>query len=609
MPTDAREPEELIENHGVIGDLRSVALVSTEGAIDFLCYPEFDSPTVFAALLDPAKGGAFTLRPERDDFVANQLYVPETNVLLTRFLLGDGIVEVTDLMPVSDEPALHWVLRRVKVLGAQTRITLRCDPRFDYARASHRTDCVGGTVVFTPLENAAPSMELSATVNLEVADGAAVAALVLEPGASACFAFGPAGEVPVGDELTDAFERHLGTTLRYWKAWSAKSSYRGRWRELVSRSALLLKVLTSERHGSLIAAPTFALPEELGGERNWDYRYTWLRDASFTLYALSRLGYIEESRHFSGWIKARLEIEGDESPFQTMYGADGRKDLEEIELPNLAGYAGSKPVRIGNAAYRQLQLDIYGELFDAAYLSSKYGDGIPYEAWERMKQVLQWLSRHWQDPDEGIWEVRGGRREFLHSRLMCWVAFDRAIRLASKRSLSGPLDWMEQTRDAIVRDIHENFWDDERKTFVQYKGSKAVDASTLLMPLMRFISPADPRWLSTLDVIERELTVDTHVKRYLNESSVDGLPGREGSFTACSFWFVEALARSGRLARAHELFEKLVTHANHLGLYSEELAPQGRQLGNFPQALTHLALISAATYLDRALSNAKEPWS
>jgi GH15 family glucan-1,4-alpha-glucosidase len=605
------QPETPIQNHGLVGNMRSAALVCLEGDIDFFCYPEFDSPSVFAALLDREKGGSFSLRPEATGFTVDQLYVPDTNVLLTRFLFDDALAEITDFMPVGDG-AGHVLVRQVEVLRGKVRFRVACSPRFDYARARHTTERKGDTcVLFTPDEGVVAPMELRASVPLEARDDSAFAIFTLNKGERAAFVFGEPHELSDEPDLVRLAQEQRQRTCTYWKQWAHKSSYQGRWRELVTRSSLVLKLLTSEQYGSLIAAPTFGLPEEIGGVRNWDYRYTWLRDASFTLYALTRLGHVEESRRFKQWIRDRMipESEG-RGPLQTMYGIDGRMNLEESELSHLGGHRGSKPVRIGNAAYRQLQLDIYGELFDAMYLSSKYGDGVAYEAWERMKHGLRWLAEHWRDPDEGIWEIRGGRKEFLHSRIMCWVAFDRALRLAGKRSLSGPFDWMERARDAIVRDVHESFWDAEIGAFVQYKGSKAVDASALLMPLMRFISPADPRWLSTLAVIERDLVVDALVKRYHTSSGVDGLEGSEGSFVACSFWFVEALARSGRVDQAHELFAKLVTYGNHLGLYSEELSPRGEHLGNFPQALTHLALISAATYLDRHLSHDKPaPWS
>jgi GH15 family glucan-1,4-alpha-glucosidase len=311
---------------------------------------------------------------------------------------------------------------------------------------------------------------------------------------------------------------------------------------------------------------------------------------------------------FQKWLEARLKFDSNGGPLQTLYRTDGGTETPESTLKNLRGYKDSRPVRIGNAAYKQLQLDVYGELMDAVYLATKYGDGPGIDQWQSTTRVLRWLSKNWNQPDDGIWEVRGGRRHFLHSRMMCWVAFDRAIRMGEKRSLAGPFDWMVKTRDAIYDDILKHFWSEKRKAFVQYKGSDRVDAAVLLMPLVRFISPTDPKWLSTLAAIEKDLVVDTLVYRYRNEDNLDGLRTGEGTFTACSFWFIEALARSGQLDKAQILFEKMIGYANHVGLYAEQLGESGEHLGNFPQALTHLALISAATYLDRALSGKREPW-
>ncbi len=599
-----------IQNYGLIGNMRSAALVSMGGSIDFLCFPEFDSPSVFAALLDAEKGGSFTVYPDRNDVHVKQLYLPDTNVLLTRFLAEDGIVELTDFMPVDENESFNCIMRTVAVISGEANFNLRCYPRFDYARAGHRVEQCNNGILFTPEADNCPPMSLHGSIELQIEDKGACARFTLKAGECARFIFGTGCENLSSADVDAVVEEQFHATSNYWRGWAAQSSYTGRWREMVNRSALVLKLLTNRKHGSLIAAPTFGLPEAIGGPRNWDYRFTWLRDSAFTLYALMRLGYVEEGNSFNRWLKDRLRFEAEQGPLQVMYGVDGQMELPEYELDHLEGYRGSKPVRIGNGAYGQLQLDIYGELLDAVYLSNKYGDAIPYEGWQNLKKILQWLAKHWNDPDEGIWEVRGGRKHFLHSRLMCWVAFDRGIRLGDKRSLEGPFDWMEEARDAISRDIHENFWDAELGAFVQFKGAKEVDASALLMPLVRFISPIDPRWLSTLAVIERDLTVDTLVKRYRSEGSVDGLEGTEGSFTACSFWFIEALARSRQVDKARLLFEKMLGYANHLGLYSEELSVSGEHLGNYPQALTHLALISAATYLDRRLSSKKqEPWS
>jgi len=592
-----------IENHGVVGNMRSIALVDSNGSIDFLCYPDFDSPSVFAALIDDQQGGRFQIQPELNGHRVRQLYLPDTNILLTRFLADAGLVELTDYMPIGagkEQP--NELIRSLAVVRGNVRFKLICQPRFDYARCGHMVHVDDRCATFSPRNPACAPMTLYSTISLMQESEDVVAQFTLKAGETATFILGgvrPAGQEPEMELVGERFRE----TARFWKNWIAKSKYKGRWREMVNRSALILKLLISREYGSLIAAPTFSLPEKLGGVRNWDYRYTWLRDATFSLYALIRLGFLEEAESFIEWLKGRLSDDAERGPLQVMYGIDGRQKLDEVTLDHLRGYENSRPVRIGNAAYQQLQLDIYGEMMDSIYLANKYGDQISHEGWLNVQRNLAWLAKNWQRPDEGIWEVRGGAREFLHSRLMCWVAFDRALRLAQKRSLSGPLHEWLQLRDAIREDIFTNFWDEHLQSFVQSKGSKALDASVLLMPLMRFISPIDPMWRSTLRAIEAQLVEDTLVYRYDPEKThVDGLEGREGSFTACSFWYIECLARTGELEKAQLLFEKMLGYANHLGLYSEELGADGRHLGNFPQAFTHLALISAATYLDRELS-------
>ncbi len=593
-----------IENYGVIGNMRSTALVGMNGSIDFLCYPDFDSPTVFAALLDDQKGGSFQIAPQLGNARIRQQYLPETNILLTRFLSPEGVAELTDYMPIeNDGTQPNEIVRTVSVIKGNINFKMHCQPRFNYASSAHRTEISDGCATFFPADDACLPMALYSTVVLTEHSQDVISEFSLQAGATATFVFGGVrseGQPPEMEFVTERFRK----TTRFWKGWIAKSKYKGRWREMVNRSALMLKLLISREHGSLVAAPTFSLPESIGGVRNWDYRYTWLRDATFTLYALIRLGFIDETEAFIEWLKGRLSDDAQRGPLQVMYGIDGRQKLDEVTLDHLCGYENSRPVRVGNAAYRQLQLDIYGEMMDAIYLANKYGDPISYAGWQDVQRVLEWLGKNWQRPDEGIWEVRGGAREFLHSRLMCWVAFDRALRLAEKRSLSGPLDLWQRTRDEIRNDIFTNFWDDELHSFVQAKGRKDLDASALLMPMMRFISPVDPMWLATMKAIESRLIEDTLVRRY--KVDVDGLPGGEGSFTACSFWYVECLARAGDLEKAQLRFEKLLGYANHLGLFSEELGSDGRHLGNFPQAFTHLALISAATYLDRALSGTGE---
>jgi GH15 family glucan-1,4-alpha-glucosidase len=598
-----------IENYGVIGNMQSIALVGMDGSIDFLCYPDFDSPTVFAALLDCHKGGRFQICPELTNMRVRQLYLPETNILITRFLADDGVAELMDYMPIEEDGEQpNEIVRTVSVIRGNVAFKMLCQPRFNYAAGQHTLQLSDRVGTFVPADRLCPPMCLYSTVPLREESPDLVSTFSLKSGESATFLLGSPRSKGQPLEM-ELIGHRLLDTIQFWRTWISQSNYKGRWREMVQRSALVLKLLISRKHGSLIAAPTFSLPEAIGGVRNWDYRFTWLRDAAFTLYALIRLGFVDETEAFIKWLQGRLSDDAQRGPLQVMYGLDGRQKLDEIVLDHLCGYENSGPVRIGNAAYQQLQLDIYGEMLDSVYMANKYGHAISHAEWQDVQRILGWLKNNWQRPDEGIWEVRGGPREFLHSRVMCWVAFDRALRLALKRSLAGPLELWRQTRDEIRNDIFTNFWDDELQAFVQAKGTKDLDASALLMPMMRFISPVDPMWLSTMKAIEKHLIEDTLVRRYeIARTHVDGLPGTEGSFTACSFWYVECLARAGELERAQLLFEKLLGYANHLGLYSEELGANGRHLGNFPQAFTHLALISAATYLDRALSGTKQVW-
>jgi GH15 family glucan-1,4-alpha-glucosidase len=597
----------------VIGDLETVALVGMDGSIDFLCFPRFDSPSVFAALLDRERGGRFQIAPliPPGEVRHKQLYLPDSAILLTRFLAADGVAEISDLMPVAESGGAHCLVRRVKAVRGEVPFRVVCAPSFDYARASHRVEHkrVEGkkdAVLFVSEGKDGIALTLSSDVPLQTRGGAAVAEFRLRAGETAAFVLEEArsGRRPRA-AAPDFVPRAFKDTLNFWRHWIGRSTYRGRCREMVNRSALTLKLLVSRPHGSIVAAPTFGLPERIGGPRNWDYRYVWIRDASFTLYALIRLGYTETAGDFMRWIEARCRRLGPDGTLQVLYGIDGRSIESEEELPHLQGYRRSSPVRIGNGAARQLQLDIYGELLDSVYLYDKYGDPLSHELWADLRRLVDGVARTWRRPDEGIWEVRGGPREFLHSRVMCWVALDRAIRLAEKRSFPAPLDAWRRTRDAIYADIHRGFWDPKRSTFVQSKGGRTVDASSLLMPLVRFVSPVDPRWLSTLAAIEADLVEDSLVYRYrTGDAFEDGLRGHEGTFNMCSFWYVECLVRAGDLQKARFYFEKALGYANHLGLYSEELGPRGEHLGNFPQALSHIALISAAYDLDRRLSAA-----
>jgi GH15 family glucan-1,4-alpha-glucosidase len=597
-----------IEDYGIIGDLHTVALVGRSGSIDFLCLPSFDSPSVFAALLDADRGGRFQIAPQLDDAVHRQLYLPDTNVLLTRFLSDSGVAEVSDFMPVEDAGAAHNLVRRAKTVRGELRFRMRCDPRFDYARATHTAQRRSDTEILFIGPSGAGELvlRLRSSVPMQLAEGAAVAQFTLGADESAWFVL----EVVMADEpspcarpdyVRDAFKE----TVNFWRGWIGRSTYKNRWREMVNRSALVLKLLTSREHGSIVAAPTFGLPETIGGVRNWDYRYSWIRDSSFTLYGLMRLGYTDEAAAFMRWMMARCQALEPDGSLQIMYAIDGRPVMREETLDHFEGYRGSRPVRIGNAAYDHLQLDIYGELMDSVYLYDKYGSPIGYDAWMNVARLVDYVCNHWREKDESIWEVRGGRREFLYSRVMCWVAIDRAIRLANRRSFPAPLSRWYEARDTIYRDIYERFWDPARRGFVQHPDAATFDAAALLMPLVRFLSPTDPRWIDTLRGIEHELVTDSLVYRYrLGESFSDGLTGQEGTFSMCSFWYVECLSRMGDLPKARFFFEKMLGYANHVGLYSEELGPRAQHLGNFPQAFTHLALISAAYDLDRRLSAA-----
>ncbi|MFD8196382.1 glycoside hydrolase family 15 protein [Streptomyces wuyuanensis] len=591
-----------ISEHGLIGDLRSAALVGTNGTIDWYCCARFDAPSVFASILDAEKGGCFELAPDVPART-KQFYFPDTNVLITRFFAEDGVGEIQDFMPIADdsrEADRHRLIRRVVCVRGSLPFRALVAPRFDYGSQPHTVRMEGDYPVF---ESPALSLSLTSSVPVET-DGRDVWSLFkLHEGETAVFALDRlgSGAFPQACPTTTA-EEAFQATVRYWRRWLSKSRYRGRWREMVHRSALTLKLLTYAPTGAIVAAPTTSLPEQIGGERNWDYRYVWIRDAAFCVYAMLRLGFTDEAQAFMRFLTENVCISyGDEGPLQIMYGVDGRRELPERELPHLEGYLGSSPVRVGNDAVDQLQLDIYGALIDSIYLYDKWGEPISSEQWDHVCRIVEWVCENWDQPDEGIWETRGGRKNFLYSRLMCWVAIERAMRIARRRGLPADMVRWGGVRDAIYRRIMSRGWSAERNAFVQHEDDSVLDAALLMMPLAKFISPTDPKWLLTLDALGDELVSDSLVYRYDPQASPDGMRGEEGTFSICSFWYVEALARAGRPDEARLAFEKMLTYANHLGLYAEEIGHTGEQNGNFPQAFTHLSLISAAFILDRAL--------
>ena len=594
----------LISDHGLIGDLQTSALVTKDGTIDFFCAPRFDSPSIFASLLDAQKGGRFRITSTRDDRTTTQIYFPQSACLITRFMTDAGVGELVDFMPVDNPTRVtdnHKIVRVVRCLRGEMPFRLECEPRFDFARTGHKLSVTSEGAVFEAngqrvVLHGAADAEASGVGDVRLdftLKAGEIRAFMLETAARR------APQPITRGEATALFD----DTVRYWRRWLAKCTYQGRWREIVHRSAMSLKLLTYAPTGALVAAPTFGLPEQMGGERNWDYRYTWIRDASASVYALLGLGYTEEASAFLEWVADRVSEQAGKNsgPLKIMYRVDGSSDLAEETLDHLEGYRGSRPVRIGNGASDQLQLDIYGEVMDAIALAEPF-EPLGYTGWLELTKVLDWLCENWDQPDEGVWETRGGRKVFTHGRVMCWVALDRAIRMAGERGRPGDVQRWIGTREAIFQQIMDECWNPSRRAFTQHPGTEVLDAANLVMPLVGLVAPKDPLWLSTLDAMNEELVTDSLVYRYNPSAAPDGLVGSEGTFSLCSFFYVDALARAGRLEEAQYAFEKMLTYANHLGLYSEEIDPSGRQVGNFPQAFTHLALIHAAIDLDAALN-------
>lgn len=595
-------PYRNIDSYGMIGDLHTAALVGSDGSIDWCCLPRFDSPSVFAAILDDRKGGRFRIGPVKEDR-CKQMYLPDTNVLVTRFLSEDGVGEVVDFMPWRTGPnSPQAIIRIVRCVRGSVDFRMECTPAFNYARETHEVDRKGKCITFRTPEN---SLTLHATIPLHADPNA---------GCEITFTLNQGDKQSFVLELTqhgeprtplnvESFANHcLHQTIHHWRKWSAQCTYKGRWREMVMRSALTLKMLIYEPTGAIVAAPTCSLPESVGGVRNWDYRYTWIRDAAFTIFALLRLGYSREAARFIEWLQDRASETQDTGPLQVMYRIDGSASLEEFTLDHLEGYRGSSPVRVGNAATGQLQLDIYGELIDSIYLYNKHAEPITYNLWLYIRKLTYWVCDNWQKPDNSIWEVRKQAQQYTYSKVQCWVALDRALRIALKRNLPLDMDRVRKVSQDIFDRVMQEGWDGE--SFVQTLGGHDLDATSLLFPMLQFITPRDHRMVGTVNKIMEQLVSDSLVHRYKPVGpQADGLPGGEGTFSACSFWLVETLARSGKLTESRFLFEKMLTYANHLGLYAEEIGLSGQALGNFPQAFTHLGLITAALALNENLNH------
>jgi GH15 family glucan-1,4-alpha-glucosidase len=609
MKTVAYQP---IEQYGIIGDMHSLAMVGQDGSIDWFCFPFFDSPSIFAKLLDPVVGGYFQIKPAVDEVNRKQLYLPETNVLISRFFCKHGVGEVTDFMPVHSEPVLKTraIIRQVRAVRGEVRFKMECMPSFDYGNGSHETVFSSEGVHFTSPDC---SVYLTSPYPLQARKNGAVIEFDLMQGQQCTFVLTCVHGTPerspwvAEKEADDLFI----STVTYWRKWISKNRYRGRWREMVDRSAFTLKLLTFQPTGAIIAAATTSLPEEIGGTRNWDYRYTWVRNSAFSIYALLKIGFVDEAAQFISFIENRCQELEEGNSLQSIYGIDGRHVLEERTLQNLNGYMGSKPVRIGNNRYQRQQLDIHGPLMDAIYFFNKHGSSVSDDFWRHASRLTDWVCDNWGRDDQSIWEAGDTPGQYVYSKFMSWVAIDRALRLADDRAFPADRDRWTDVRDAIFQDVMLKGWNESRGAFTQQYGSSSLDASVLLMPLTSFLTPTDPRVMQTLEAILKDpseggLVSNSLVYRYNPDETGDGLPGEEGTFTKCTFWLVEVLIRAGRknpayLEEARMIFEKMLGFANHLGIYSEQIGAHGEALGNFPLASTHVSLISAAYNLDRAL--------
>ena len=627
-----------INSYGVIGDCRSVTLVAPDGSVDWGCLPDFDSPAIFCRLLDAERGGYFQIAPTDSSIPGLQSYLPESNVLQTRFTSIAGEVVLTDFMPVEalsaqpfqelnaaavrkEKDAHYSLVRIVECTHGELPIRMLLKATPQYAAASSTAHLISmntGAVLSGGEQHLGltiagahqfPSFTMFVEQDIESMNPTIIAQAILRKGERLVFAIGMAPTAQEARMLAEChvqqydFEEALMQTLYCWRTWAVRSTYRGAFAEFVQRSALVLKMMTYAPTGAIVAAPTTSLPEEPGMVRNWDYRYTWLRDATFTLYAFGALGYTEESHAFTHWLRRLPVTSGDD--LQIMYGIRGERDLDERELPHLSGYRDSRPVRIGNGAANQKQLDIYGEVLDCIHFFRRQGgfersgEELDGHLWEMMRSLAEYVCTHWQEPDSGIWEVRGGPRHFLYSKVMCWVALDRAIRAAQQLRLEADLPRWCFIREQIRAEVLERGYNTTLGAFTQSYDDTALDAANLLLPLVGFISPDDPRMRSTVERIIKHLTDEQgFVYRY---NTCDGLAGSEGTFTICSFWLVDNLAMQGRVIEASSLFERLLTYGGRLGLFSEEIDTREKvALGNYPQAFSHIALINSALNLQKA---------
>jgi GH15 family glucan-1,4-alpha-glucosidase len=588
-----------IESYALIGDCHTAALVGSDGSIDWLCFPRFDSGACFAALLGGPEHGRWLLAPRDPITAVRRRYRDDSLIVETDFETAHGSVRVIDFMPMSDE---RWdVVRIVEGLSGTVKLSMELVVRFDYGSIVPWVRRSEGLLLIT----AGPdTLELASSVAVAGENLKTVAEFDVSKGARESFVLNYRPSHYATQLAVDA-EQALEQTTAHWRDWSARCSYKGRWRDSVMRSLITLKALIYQPTGGIVAAPTTSLPEKLGGVRNWDYRYCWLRDATFTLNALLLAGFDEEAAAWREWLLRA--IAGSPDDLQIVYGVTGVRRLDEIELPWLPGFDASGPVRVGNAASRQCQLDVYGEVMDSLHLA-RLADLHPHPAaWALQVALLKFLETHWEHPDEGLWEVRGPPRHFTHSKVMAWVAFDRAIKDAEKEGLDGPIERWRQVRDTIHAQVCKRGFDAANNTFIQSYDSAYLDASLLLIPQVGFLPADDPRVLGTIAAIERHLMFDGLVLRYSTATQVDDLPAGEGAFLACSLWLANCYVLTGRRREAQALFERVLALGNDVGLFAEEYDPRARRmLGNFPQALTHMALVNAARLLSMPESAIKE---